>query len=67
MKYTARVPVQYIRDGTGDLCRQLDIKLTPLTPARTQVEGNIFSMISFFTALAGHYRLSLEEIREKFA
>jgi hypothetical protein len=67
MKYTARVPIQYIYDGTGDLCKQLDIKLTPLTPARTQVEGNVFAMISFFTALAGHYQMSLAEIREKFA
>jgi hypothetical protein len=67
MKYTARVPIEYIRAGTGDLCQRLDIRLTPVKEGFTRVEGGIFPLISFFTALANHYRLSLAEIKEKFA
>jgi len=66
MVYTAKVPIEYILEGTGELCRQLDIRLTPIGRT-TRVEGNVFSLISFFTALASHYRMSLSEIRSKFA
>lgn len=73
MIYIARVTPQYILDGTGDLCDRLNIRLTPVAVqgrtdvAHTRVEGSIFSLISFFTALASHYRLSLNDIRSKFA
>jgi len=67
MIYIAKVDKAYILAGTGDLCRQLDIRLTPLVGGRTRVEGSIFHLISFFTALASHYRLSLNDIRRKFA
>lgn len=66
MRYTARVPIEYIKAGTGDLCKQLGIVLTRKGET-TIVEGPILSLISFFTALANHYQLSLAEIREKFA
>lgn len=67
MRYTARVPIEYIRAGTGDLCQRLGIRLKAVGIRETDVEGSVFALISFFTALANHYRLSLAEIREKFA
>jgi hypothetical protein len=68
MRYVARVPIDYIRQGTGELCERLEIRLTPvLGGTQTMVEGSVFSLISFFTALANHYRLTLADIKEKFA
>jgi hypothetical protein len=76
MRYIARVPIEYIRAGTGDLCDRLGIRLTELDVidshrrgviAHTQVDGSVFALISFFTALATHYRLSLADIKAKFA
>ena len=66
MKYVARVPIEYILEAVGGLCGPLEIKLTRMGD-HTLVEGSIFSLISFFTALANHYHLSLHDIREKFA
>jgi hypothetical protein len=66
--YTTRASIDYLKEGTGDLCQRLGITLIPLPEnLGTQVEGPIFSLISFFTALANHYQLSFNEIKEKFA
>jgi hypothetical protein len=65
MRYLARASIDYLREGTGDLCDQLGITLTK-HGAYTMVEGPVFGLISFFTALARYYRLSLNEIKEKF-
>lgn len=65
MRYIANAPIDYIRAGTGDLPEQLGIRLKA-QGEQTEVIGGILAMISFFTALANHYGLTLGEIREKF-